>query len=682
MSNQTIPVAALSPLVSAMRTDTLWVREEAGTYPAHRNLKFTPKRLADHLDPDKPDYGLAFLLPGTSSTRVALLDFDSHGGEVDFDGMRDVAVTVEEELALRGLNAVPFRSSGGRGIHLWLLWEEPQDAYSVRKCLASVLQACDLKPGTKGVIVGEVEVFPKQDFVPADGFGNMAILPLAGKSVPLGNLMLPMPRTAPFEWVFSAPVPVLERPVRELTVSTPTAELADLRRALAAIPQDTHPLDYDQWRNVIFAIHHATGGEGIALAHEFSARSTKYDPDFLDTRVWPYIRDDREGGITDGYILGLAAEYGFNPATADDFDDLGDPGDEYSTMGNPVVKENQGLRFQCIPAHEFAAQVTATHWLIKNTLPAEGLAVVYGASGSGKTFMVLDMAMAVARGVDWRGLRTHQGRVVYVVAEGAVGFRRRLRAYAQQAGIKISDIELHVIPAAPSLLEKADVVDVIRSINSGGGAKLTILDTLAQVTAGADENRGEDMGRALKAAQAIGKGVGGLVLLVHHSGKDESKGARGWSGIKGALDAELEVTRAEHDRVLSVTKMKDGEEGQEFGFRLLEIPLHGEEDEDGDPITSCVVEANDTGRSEIKKRKMLSSEQQAIRDVVLSSMDSEGWAEVEMVVSDVVKGAGDKVLRPGSVRRSIKRLVENGVFAEKGGKVRDSSWESNVQDLA
>jgi hypothetical protein len=128
--------------------------------------------------------------------------------------------------------------------------------------------------------------------------------------------------------------------------------------------------------------------------------------------------------------------------------------------------------------------------------------------------------------------------------------------------------------------------------------------------------------------------------------------------------------------------MKDGEEGQEFGFRLLEIPLHGEEDEDGDPITSCVVEANDTGKSEIKKRKMLSSEQQAIRDVVLSSMDSEGWAEVEMVVSDVVKGAGDKVLRPGSVRRSIKRLVENGVFAEKGGKVRDSSWESNVQDLA
>jgi hypothetical protein len=128
--------------------------------------------------------------------------------------------------------------------------------------------------------------------------------------------------------------------------------------------------------------------------------------------------------------------------------------------------------------------------------------------------------------------------------------------------------------------------------------------------------------------------------------------------------------------------MKDGEEGQEFGFRLLEIPLHGDEDEDGDPITSCVVEGNETGKSEIKKRKALSSEQQAVRDVVLSNMDFEGWADLETVVLDVQKGAGDKVIRASSVRRSIKRLVECRVLAENNGKLRDSSWESNVQDLA
>ena len=168
---------------------------------------------------------------------------------------------------------------------------------------------------------------------------------------------------------------------------------------------------------------------------------------------------------------------------------------------------------------------------------------------------------------------------------------------------------------------------------------------------------------------------------MHHSGKDETKGARGWSGIKGALDTELEVTRAEDDRVLSVTKQKDGEEGQEYGFRLLEVPLWGEEDEDGDPITSCVVEPNETGRSEIKKRKALSPEQQAVRDVVLSNMDSDGWADIETVILDVQRGAGDKVIRASSVRRSVKRLVECRVLAENNGKVRDSSWASSVQDL-
>lgn len=675
-----IPAAALLPLVSAMRTDTLWVRSKPGTYPAHRDLKFTPSRLAEHLDPDKPDYGLAFILPGTDTTRVALLDFDSHGGEVDFDGMRDVASLVEDELILRGLVPIAFRSSGGRGIHFWLIWEEPQDAYSARKCLASVLSACELKPGTKGVVAGEVEVFPKQDFVAADGFGNMAILPLAGKSVPMSPAGL-LPREHPIDWALSTPVPVLERPVRDLTVATPTVELEELRRALMAIPQDTAPLDYDEWRNVMFAIHHATGGDGIALAHEFSSRSTKYDPDFLDTRVWPYIRDDREGGITDGYILGLAAQHGFNPTTADDFDDLGDPEDEYATAGNPVIEPNQRLRFPCIPAHEFASHIVAAHWLIKNTLPREGLAVVYGASGSGKTFMVLDMAMAVARGVEWRNLRTHKGRVVYVAAEGQTGFRKRLRAYAQQTGSKMQDVHLHIIAGAPSLLARVDVADTVASIRAAGGADLIILDTLAQVTAGANENSGEDMGRALKAAQALSRVFGCLVLLVHHSGKDETKGARGWSGIKGALDTELEVTRAEDDRVLSVTKQKDGEEGQEYGFRLLEVPLWGEEDEDGDPITSCVVEPNETGRSEIKKRKALSPEQQAVRDVVLSNMDSDGWADIETVILDVQRGAGDKVIRASSVRRSVKRLVECRVLAENNGKVRDSSWASSVQDL-
>jgi len=92
-----------------------------------------------------------------------------------------------------------------------------------------------------------------------------------------------------------------------------SVELDVLRSALAAIPnEDTEELDYDAWRNVVFAIHQATGGsdEGLALAHEFSSRSGKHDGAFLDERVWPYIRE-REGGVTGRTILAMARERGW-----------------------------------------------------------------------------------------------------------------------------------------------------------------------------------------------------------------------------------------------------------------------------------------------------------------------------------------------------------------------------------
>ena len=78
-----------------------------------------------------------------------------------------------------------FRSSGGNGVHLYLLWDEAQDAYSVRMFLKGVLESVGLQDGAKGVRAGQVEVFPRQSEVPINGFGNQAILPLAGKSVPL-----------------------------------------------------------------------------------------------------------------------------------------------------------------------------------------------------------------------------------------------------------------------------------------------------------------------------------------------------------------------------------------------------------------------------------------------------------------------------------------------------------------
>lgn len=158
-------------------------------------------------------------------------------------------------------------------------------------------------------------------------------------------------------------------------------------------------------------------------------------------------------------------------------------------------------RFEFTPAHEFADSA-APSWLIKGVLPRAGLGVVYGPSGSGKTFQVLDMAFAIARGVEWRGHKVKQGRVAYIAAEGAGGVRTRLKAYAMHHGIALGEAPLRLLGAAPNLLQKADAVDIAKAIQASGGADLLIVDTLAQVMPGGDENGGKDT-RAPDTANAL-----------------------------------------------------------------------------------------------------------------------------------------------------------------------------------
>lgn len=177
-------VAALMPLVERMHRGHCWIKTADG--PRRIAEPFTEFMLAEHCAGRKA-YGLCPIAPGESTTRVALFDFDSHGGETDWPEMVRVAGEVRDTARLFGLEGVAFRSSGGRGVHLIFLWNEPQDARSVREMLRAALAAGGLKPGTGGVVKSEVEVYPKQDSVPVDGFGSMFVLPLAGESVLLGE---------------------------------------------------------------------------------------------------------------------------------------------------------------------------------------------------------------------------------------------------------------------------------------------------------------------------------------------------------------------------------------------------------------------------------------------------------------------------------------------------------------
>jgi len=83
------------------------------------------------------------------------------------------------------------------------------------------------------------------------------------------------------------------------------------------------------------------------------------------------------------------------------------------------------------------------------------------------------------------------------------------------------------------------------------------------------------------------------VCCIHHFGKDSGRGPRGHSLLEANLDTVIEVQRDKTRKIstATVTKQRDGELGKAISFRLRSIELG--RDEDGDPVTSCVVERAD-----------------------------------------------------------------------------------------
>jgi hypothetical protein len=327
-------VRALQPIVQRVRTDISAIKLDDGSRWTTEPL--TVARLEKHVSGGTAR-GVCPIKAGESVTMLALLDMDSHKGETPWPEMIAAAVELRDALALFGLNVIPFRSSGGRGIHLLMMWAEPQDAHSVRFALNSAIAICGFKHGAKGVAQRQVEVFPKQDEVGIGENGNQFIMPLAGASEPLDlDLGLAMGRDTvlSMQWPMSEPVAVVERPPRPTAATVEGVEsIGKVRSALFAIPNDER-VDYDEWFRLGCAVHEATGGtdEGLDLFLEWSATATHvgHDEKFAHDRVWQYLKDagKRSTAITRGTLFMTAKErsgWGVSgPPNADGFEEVPD----------------------------------------------------------------------------------------------------------------------------------------------------------------------------------------------------------------------------------------------------------------------------------------------------------------------------------------------------------------------
>ena len=285
-----------------------------------------------------------------------------------------------------------------------------------------------------------------------------------------------------------------------------------------------------------------------------------------------------------------------------DFDDLStDPEVAARTKKSEEAKAKAEDRFKLETTEEFIVRRKAS-WIIKNVIPNANLGVIYGASGSGKSFFAFEMAAAIARGIAWRGNKTVKSKVCWVAAEGQEDMRKRVAGYCMHHKIDPKELaNLYFVANAPNMMELTDARSLVKQIRVQGHFDLVVMDTLAQVMPGGNENSGEDMGKVLGHCKEITRLTGAMVELIHHSGKDESRGARGWSGLRAAADFEMEIIRSDNDRVATVTKMKGGEDGGEYGFKLETVTVGM--DDDGDVETTCVVVYTDSSRASVAVTK-------------------------------------------------------------------------------
>ena len=271
------------------------------------------------------------------------------------------------------------------------------------------------------------------------------------------------------------------------------------------------------------------------------------------------------------------------PAGSGGKDDIND----FACAGGNVSELLGAGRSWLVSYQDAIRQPSPVRWLIRGAIPRRALAMVYGPSGLGKTFFVLDMALHIASGLQWQGHRTHQEPVAYLAGEGFAGLASRLAAWEQERGN--GNTLMHLSRNGAKLDTAAGLNFAIRELHKlPSPPRLIIVDTLHRFLSG-DENKAQDAGAMVAACDKLGEEFGATVLLVHHTGLNGDR-ARGSSAWIGDLDSQIGLSSDDGEIITAeVHKLKDGSNGGKWHGTLGKVQLPWV-DEDGETVTTRIWE--------------------------------------------------------------------------------------------
>ena len=258
--------------------------------------------------------------------------------------------------------------------------------------------------------------------------------------------------------------------------------------------------------------------------------------------------------------------------------------------------QKKGARFVKIGG----AAVNPIRWIVKNFLEAGALGMIFGDSGTYKSFLAVALSACIATGKDFYGMPVRRrGAVYYVAAEGQAGIIRRFRAWSQE-NTSILDAPLYRYEGMVNLSAAADVL--IKALEEAIQAEteppaLAVIDTWSRAL-------GDDDSDTTAAAEGLSKldTIRGLfpdmaVLVIHHTGHANKDRARGASLLHAAVDSEYRI-EVDKDRniIITNTKSKESEPLPPMAFRARGVKLLADDggyilNEDREVEASAILEA-------------------------------------------------------------------------------------------
>lgn len=376
----------------------------------------------------------------------------------------------------------------------------------------------------------------------------------------------PSPLPTLFRDYGARPAAVPASPEEARYVPITEQQWGELYSALRAIDADSR----ETWLQVGMALH-STGeaDRAFAMWDEWSQKSPKYDPRD-QMRVWRSFRSRGIDGVTYRTIFKMAQ-----------------PG------AQPAV-EPEGL---LLSIDQLAKRAESVRWLVKGLIPADSVGFFFGASGTFKSFIALDLSLHLAHGLPWLGRRTSPGPVVYTAAEGGLGLFRRIDAWHRKAGRRWDTAQFLVCPVPILLGDERQAKAFVAAIEAMGcSPSLVVVDTMAQTYAG-DENSAQEVSQYLRSLGGLIRArFGCAVLVIHHSGHSATERPRGSSAITANADFLYGVFRDEGETIatLECVKVKDGDKASPVTFSVDKVAMG--KDEDGDEVSSLVARHIDSGR--------------------------------------------------------------------------------------